>query len=130
MVEHLRVEALASFEDRWHLSHVVGARGLLLLSGVTGTAEDGTVDPEPRAQFEQAFRHLELHLDAARATTADVIEMTTYHVDLRAHLEVFTAIKDAYVRAPYPAWSAIGCSELITPGALVEIRVIAADPRP
>lgn len=128
MVEHLRVEALASFEDRWHLSHVVGARGLLLLSGVTGTAEDGTVDPEPRAQFEQAFRHLELHLDAARVTIADVIEMTTYHVGLRAHLEVFTAVKDAYVRAPYPAWSAIGCSELIMPGALVEIRAIAATP--
>ncbi len=27
--------------------------------------------------------------------------------------------------APYPAWSAIGISELITEGTLIEIRVIA-----
>jgi enamine deaminase RidA (YjgF/YER057c/UK114 family) len=28
----------------------------------------------------------------------------------------------------FTAWSAIGVSQLITPGALVEVRAIAADP--
>ena len=129
MIEHLPVEALASFEDRWHFSHLVSTRGLLYLSGVTGTAEDGSVDPDPRTQFGQAFEQLELYLGAAGATIADVVELTTYHVHLSAHLEVFCEVKDVHVPAPYPAWSAIGCSELITPGALVEIRAIAADPR-
>jgi enamine deaminase RidA (YjgF/YER057c/UK114 family) len=34
-------------------------------------------------------------------------------------------VKDAFVFAPYPAWTAIGITELITEGALIEIRVIA-----
>jgi enamine deaminase RidA (YjgF/YER057c/UK114 family) len=39
-------------------------------------------------------------------------------------------VKDRHIFAPYPAWSAMGVSELITEGALVEIRVIATDDRP
>jgi enamine deaminase RidA (YjgF/YER057c/UK114 family) len=34
-------------------------------------------------------------------------------------------VKDEYVTAPYPAWTAIGVSDLITPGTTVEVRLIA-----
>jgi enamine deaminase RidA (YjgF/YER057c/UK114 family) len=34
-------------------------------------------------------------------------------------------VKDRYVEAPYPAWTAIGVVELAVSGALVEIRVTA-----
>ena len=37
-------------------------------------------------------------------------------------------VKDRFIRAPYPAWTAIGASELIVPGGLVELRAIAAVP--
>lgn len=128
-MEHLAVPALGRFEDDWHFSHVVRDRGLLFLSGVTATDEEGRVADDPSEQFEQAFRHLSLYLDAAGARIEDVVELTTYHVELRRHLGVFTSVKDRHVKAPYPAWSAIGVAELITPGALVEIRAIARDPR-
>jgi hypothetical protein len=52
-----------------------------------------------------------------------------YHVDLRLHLDTFKAAKDRPLLPAYPAWSAIGVAELITEGALVEIRVVAVDPR-
>lgn len=55
--------------------------------------------------------------------------MTTYHVDLRQHLDAFVEVKDRHIVAPYPAWSAIGVAQLTTEGALVEIRAIAADTR-
>ena len=55
--------------------------------------------------------------------------MTSYHVDLRQHLDAFMAVKDRHILAPYPAWWAIGVSQLITAGVFVEIRAIAADPR-
>jgi enamine deaminase RidA (YjgF/YER057c/UK114 family) len=58
----------------------------------------------------------------------DVAELTSYHVDLRKHLDDFIAVKDRHIQRPYPAWSAIGVSELITPGALVELRVVATAP--
>ncbi|WP_232667552.1 RidA family protein [Pseudonocardia sp. TRM90224] len=128
-MEHIIVPELRGFEDRWTFSHAVRHGGLLHLSGVTGTRADGQVVSDPAEQFEQVFRHLELYLRAAGAQLTDIIEMTSYHVGLREHLDAFMAAKSRHIRHPYPAWSAIGVAELITPGALVEVRVIAADPR-
>ena len=124
-MDHIIAPGLAGFEDAWHFSHVVRHDGLLLLSGVTGTGEDGRVDGDPATQFEQAFVHLRMYLEAAEATVRDILELTSYHVGLREHLTVFVAVKDRHIEPPYPAWSAIGVSELITPGALVELRVLA-----
>jgi enamine deaminase RidA (YjgF/YER057c/UK114 family) len=129
-MEHIIAPGLRAFEEQWHFSHVVAARGLLMLSGVTGTAVDGRVSNDPAEQFDQAFVHLRQCLEAAGACLAAIVEMTTYHVGLREHLGTFTAVKDRHIVAPYPAWSAIGVSELITEGALVEIRAIATDDRP
>jgi len=127
-MDHILAPALKASGDRWHFSHVVRSHGLLLLSGVTGTGGDGQVARDPAEQFEQAFVHVRLCLEAAGASMSDVLEMTTYHVDLREHLAEFVAAKDRHIAPPYPAWSAIGVSQLITEGALVEVRVIAADP--
>ncbi|WP_425248200.1 Rid family hydrolase [Desulfospira joergensenii] len=41
------------------------------------------------------------------------------------HLEDFKRIKDEFINEIYPAWTAIGVSELAVEGALIEIRVIA-----
>jgi len=51
--------------------------------------------------------------------------MTSYHVGLAAHIDEFCAVKDAFVPAPYPAWTAVGISELAIPGASVEIQITA-----
>lgn len=129
-MEHLLDRQTSEFEGQWHFSHVVRSRGLLLLSGVTGTRTDGAVDADPEQQFEQLFTHLRQYLAAAGADLGSLIEITTYHVRLRDYLDVFVAVKDRHLLRPYPAWSAIGVSELITPGALVELRAVAEDPHP
>jgi enamine deaminase RidA (YjgF/YER057c/UK114 family) len=64
-MDHILVPALAQFEDDWHFSHVVRDRGLLLLSGVTGTDDTGAVSRDPAEQFERAFEHLRMYLAAA-----------------------------------------------------------------
>lgn len=115
----------AHYTDDWHLSPVLLSGDFAFLSGQTGTHPDGTVSLDPEQQFRDAFRFLKSNLAAVGLTFDDVVEMTTYHVDLRRHLALFTKVKDEHVKAPYPAWSAIGVSELITAGTLIEIRVIA-----
>jgi enamine deaminase RidA (YjgF/YER057c/UK114 family) len=127
-MDHIIDPATAGFEDQWHFSHVVRSRGLLFLSGVTGTGTDGRVAKDPGVQSEQLFRHLRQCLNAAGASLDDPVEITTYHIDLQTNLQAFTRVKDAYLPGPYPAWSAIGVSQLITPDALVELRAIAEDP--
>jgi enamine deaminase RidA (YjgF/YER057c/UK114 family) len=115
----------AHYTDEWHFSPVLLSGDFAFLSGQTGTHPDSTVSPDPEQQIRDAFRFLKSNLAAAGLTFDDVVEMTTYHVDLRRHLALFTKVKDEHVEAPYPAWTAIGVSELITEGTLIEIRVIA-----
>ncbi len=114
-----------ALERDWHLSPIVDAEDYVFLSGVTGYRPDSTVDPDPERQFRDAFSFVEANLAEVGLGWADVVEMTTYHVDLRRHLQAFIRAKDAHVKAPYPAWTAIGVTELITEGTLAEIRVIA-----
>jgi enamine deaminase RidA (YjgF/YER057c/UK114 family) len=127
-MDHLLSLATTAATTQWGFSDVVAAHGLLLCSGVTGARPDGSVDDDPATQFETAFAHLAEALALAGATTADLVELTTYHVGLRRHFETFAAVKARHVAAPYPAWSAIGVAELAVPGTLVEIRAVAEDP--
>ena len=55
----------------------------------------------------------------------DIVEMTTFHIGLGSHIQEFISVKDRYVKEPYPAWTAVGTTELAIPGAVVEIKVIA-----
>jgi enamine deaminase RidA (YjgF/YER057c/UK114 family) len=112
------------FPERWHLSPALDTGDFVFLSGVTGCRPDDTVAGDAEAQFRDAFRFLGDTLAAAELRFDDIVEMTTYHVDLRRHLEAFIRVRDEHIRPPYPAWSAIGTTELITEGTLVEIRVI------
>ena len=115
----------AHYPSEWHFSPVLDTGEFAFLSGVTGVHPDGSLSADPEKQIRDTFEFLKANLAAADLTFQDVVEMTTYHVGLRTHLPVFIEVKDAYIAAPYPAWSAIGVTELITEGTLIEIRVIA-----
>ncbi len=111
--------------DQFHFAPAVRTGRWLRCSGQLGTDEKFTAIAEPEAQFTQAFENVKSVLAAAKLDFGDVVELTTFHVGLREHLGTFVAVKDRYLEAPYPAWTAIGVVELAVPGALVEIRVTA-----
>jgi enamine deaminase RidA (YjgF/YER057c/UK114 family) len=111
--------------EHHHYAPAVRDGDRLYCSGILGIGVDGKVSPDPHTQFTLAFEGVGLLLAAAGVSFADVVDMTTYHVDLQAHWNDFVQVKDVFVNIPYPAWTAIGVSELALPGALVEIKVIA-----
>ena len=127
-MEHLVDPEATAVAEAWHFSHVVRSRGLIFLSGVMGTRSDGSVPADPEEQLGLLFGHLRRQLGLAGAGPADLVEITTFHVGLREHLATFARVRDAHLAAPYPAWTAIGVAELVTPGALVELRAVAEDP--
>jgi enamine deaminase RidA (YjgF/YER057c/UK114 family) len=86
---------------------------------------DGTISHDIADQIRQAFRKIELSLTEAGLTFSDVIDMTTYHVGLQEQLETFKQIKDEFISEPYPAWTALGISELAVESAQIEIHVTA-----
>jgi len=112
------------FSD-WHFSPVIEADGTFYLSGVTAARKDKPISQDPEEQFHDAFYKLGVYLNAAGLNYENILEMTTFHIDLKKHIAVFSRVKDEYIKAPYPAWSAIGVSEFIPENALVEMRIVA-----
>jgi enamine deaminase RidA (YjgF/YER057c/UK114 family) len=111
--------------DAHHFAPAVIDGEHLRCSGMMGIHPDGTVAADARAQFTQAFENLQGLLAEAGLTFADVTDITSYHVGLQQHVQAFGKVKDEFVAAPYPAWTAVGVTELAVPGALVEIQINA-----
>jgi enamine deaminase RidA (YjgF/YER057c/UK114 family) len=115
------------FYERFHFAPAVRAGELLLCSGQIGTGADGRPPADPETQFVAAFEQLRDVLHEAGLAFSDVVELTTFHVGMQ-HLQTFAGVKNRYLAEPYPAWTAIGVSELAFPGGLVEVRATARLP--
>lgn len=98
----------------------------VFLTGVTGSDAQGQMPEDPAVQFRCAFDKVGLVLCEAGLTFQSMVEMTTYHVGLRDHFDLFNTVRLEYVGEPYPAWTAVEVAGLRREGAIVEIRVIAS----
>ena len=117
--------AFKEYYDDWNMSPGLEANGFIFFTGFTGAAPDGTLSSIPKEQIVHAFEKVALVLKEANLDFSHVVEMTTYHIGLREHLEDFKNIRSTYVVEPYPAWTAIEVAGFVREGAVVEIRVIA-----
>lgn len=111
--------------ENFHYAPAVIVGDQLRCSGMIGIRPDMSVPEDPIEQITLAFENLRGLLGEVGLTFADVTELTTYHVGLSAQIDNFVAVKNTFVSAPYPAWTAVGISELAIPGAVVEIRITA-----
>ncbi|MDJ0770739.1 MAG: RidA family protein [Ilumatobacter sp.] len=116
------------FYERFHFAPAFRVGNAVYVSGVIGTGDDGSVPDDAAAEFTQAFANLGATLEAAGTSLADVVDMTSFHVDMSETLGSFMAARDAAMTAPWPAWTAIGCTELAIPGARAEVKVTAVLP--
>ena len=126
MAKSIIPASMRLFYEEFHFSPAVLDKDILRCSGVIGvdlTTMKASVDPV--TQFEQAFLSLGEVLKEAGGDYTNILEMTTFHIGLNEHLKAFMSVKDKYIEEPYPAWTAIGVSELAFPDALLEIRVSA-----
>lgn len=112
--------------ERFHFAPAVRHGDLIYCSGQLGLDDSGRPIKDPEAQFARAFEDVRAVLQAAGVGLDAIVEMTTFHVDMPQHLQAFMTVKDRFIAEPYPAWTAIGVSTLAVPGALVEVKVIAA----
>ena len=117
-------DGMQGFYDQFHFAPAVRAGKVVYCSGQIGSRPDGKLDPDPAAQIADAFENVGAVLKEAGAKFSDVVEITTFHVGFNEHLGVFMQVKDGFLKEPYPAWTAIGVSELAF-GALVEIKATA-----
>ena len=114
--------------DNFHFAEAVDCDGLLLCSWIIGTGQGGEVPGDISEEFDNAWSGVISLLKEAGADASHIVEYTSYHVGLQANMAAFMKVRDKYLSAPWPAWTAIGITELAVPGAHVEIRVTAKLP--
>lgn len=113
--------------DNFHFAQAVRApNGLVLCSGQIGTEANGKVPDSAEDEFRNAWQAVGKVLTAAGMDYTNIIEYTTFHVGLQNHLAAFMKVRDEFVQEPWPAWTAIGVSELAVGGARCEVRVVAS----
>ena len=121
-------EGWESTYNNFHYAPAVRAGDTIYLSGVVaGLAgdENETNPADLEAAFDRAFDTLGSVLAEAGADFSHVVEMTTFHTELIHQITPFTASKDKYLKAPYPAWTAIDVDRLYPERGIVEIKLIA-----
>jgi enamine deaminase RidA (YjgF/YER057c/UK114 family) len=117
---------MQNIHERFHYTPGVRVGDMLYIAGQVGRNQKLEVVEGAEAQFVQAFENVKKVLDASGARFDQVVEMVTYHTDMR-HLQLFMEVKDRYFTGPrYPAWTGIGVTSLAMPGLLVEIKCTAA----
>lgn len=94
-------------------------------AGQVGRTPELEVIADPEAQFVACWENLRIVLEEAGCSFDDVVDMTTYHVQMSEHMAVFREVKDRVFPRGTCAWTAIGVSELARPGLLVEIKCVA-----
>lgn len=118
-------QALAQ-QTQFGYAEAVTAGDMIYLSGVVAGPVAGEKTLVPA--YERAFAHIDSILKRAGASWDDVVDMTTYHTDLAGQVADITTVKNRYVKAPFPAWTAIQISKLFEPTGVTEIKVTAHKP--
>ena len=108
------------------MSPAIVSGGHVFLTGMTGGDADGRMPEDPAAQMRNAFDKIGAILREADLSFGSIVEMTTYHIGLRAHFDLFDSIRLDYLQQPWPAWTAVEVAGLRREGAIIEIRVIAS----
>src|SRR5262249_16831526 len=124
----------ASAYDQYHYAPARRVGDTLYISGVVAGRREGEGKDAAafKAQVRRAFQRIQMTLEAAGASFDDVVMLNTFHVwqspnfdgDRRAQFEAFSAVKDEFMKAPYPAWTAVGTTALIPDNGIVEIQAI------
>lgn len=108
----------------WHFAEATRVGNTIWVSGQRGFDERDQIARDPTIQARVAFRQLERTLRDAGATMDDIVSLTTYHVNM-SDVEGFRAVKDEFIRPPYPSWTVLGVNALAAPEMLVEIAAVA-----
>jgi enamine deaminase RidA (YjgF/YER057c/UK114 family) len=115
----------SEFYQATNIPAAVRIGATLRLTGHTGDRPDGSFAEEAEAQIRQSFANVATTLEACGATWADVVEINSFHVDFAGHRDAELTVAADFLEAPYPAWSAVGVTELYEPDAMYEIRCVA-----
>jgi enamine deaminase RidA (YjgF/YER057c/UK114 family) len=139
LAEDLPTTSIRPGEDRLQITRLPTPGDFVYLAGViVGRLPGEGNDTEAfKAQLRRAFATIDRNLKASGASMADVVDMQTLAVfgapdfngDMTAELNAYAQVKVEFMRPPYRTETLVGVKQLVEPGGLMEIRVIAYAPK-
>ena len=111
------------FQEEWGYADAVIAGDTVYLSGVVAGPRRGETDL--KLAYERAFTEMGSTLKRSGSSWDDVVDITSFHTDLTTQMPAIVAVKHKYVKAPPPAWTAIGVTRLIPDTGITEIKLVA-----
>lgn len=116
---------MRGWADEWRYSPAVGVGELVFVSACTGAQPVFGILTHLKQQLDSAFQNVSAVLAEAGASLKNIVDLTTYHVELPHHIDLFTQVKNEYLEDRRSAWTTIGLSDLVVPVAKAEIKAIA-----
>ena len=123
----------------WKFAPARRAGDYIYVSGVVvGRAAEGPRSLETfQVATRTAFATLRTRLQALGADFTDVVMINTFHDwsapefegNRQAQFDAFRKVKEEFMTAPHPAWTAVGTSGLIRERGVVEVQMIAYAPQ-
>ena len=113
-------------EEEWGFADAVVTGDTIYLSGVVAGLRPGETDL--KIAYDRAFQRIGRILERAGASFDDVVDITSFHTDLKTQMPAIVAVKNKYVHAPPPAWTAIQVVRLIPDAGITEIKIVAKLP--
>ncbi|HVA77005.1 MAG TPA: RidA family protein [Candidatus Binataceae bacterium] len=128
--KHINPESLLQPRGYTHVVTVSAPGRIIFVSGQVAVDKDGKlVGPgDLKAQVRQAAANLKLALEAAGATTADIVKTNTYIVNYKQ--SDYAAMREARAAlfpegSNSPASTLVGVTSLAVEGLMVEMEAIA-----
>ena len=110
--------------EKLQFSKAVQVDNTIWVSGQVGMDETGLPGDGIEAQARLAFQNLQRVLEAAGGSLDDIVELVSFHTSMNA-IRDFGKVKAEFITQNYPAWTAVGVTELAFPQLLVEIKATA-----
>ncbi len=110
--------------DEYHFSQGVQVGDTVYVSGQGGWDAQFQIAGDVGAQARQAFRNMQRVLAEAGASLDDVVDVTSFHLDMEQMGAVVGVLKEVFPNHQ-PAWTAVGVTRLALPAMLIEIKATA-----
>jgi len=121
--------------DEWRFAAVRRVDNMLYVSGVIVYRAEGEGNDVAafKLQVRRALERLKVNLEASGSDFQHVVMINSFHVWQGPHFagtrdQQFQAFEDVigeFMKAPYPAWTAVGTTGLLADSGIVEVQLIA-----
>ncbi|QPQ56119.1 hypothetical protein IC614_06020 [Allosphingosinicella flava] len=115
---------MRQFQDQYGFSDAVIAGDMIFVSGIVAGTRAGDIE----ASYDNAYRVIGRILERAGASHDDIVDITSFHTDITTQIDALSKVQKKYLKAPYPAWTAIDVDRLLPDDGLTEIKIVARKP--